>query len=142
MKINVFIINRYIKVYKTFQIQIIYIFIRFPIAWNTCYHTVINCNRKKPQYLKKTMHRLFSSFRLWTLTFTLFLLIDARADTPGARINPWLIGSAVVPGSCTITCKTKFKLLTIQLEFWYREAILELPDFSCLLASFNNLYIL
>lgn len=126
MKIKVFIINRYIYVYKTFLVQIIYIFIRFPIARNTYNHFVSkNCNRKKTHIcLKKSMYLLFSSFRLWTLTFTLFLLIDARADTPGATINPWLIGSAVVPGSCTITCKTELKLLTIELEFWCREVIL------------------
>lgn len=128
MKFKVFIINRYIYVYKTFQVQIIYIFIRFPIDRNTYrYNHFVskNCNKKNPHIcLKKSMHRLFSSFRLWTLTFTLFLLIDARADTPGATINPWLIGSAVLPGSCTITCKTELKLLTIELEFWWREVIL------------------
>lgn len=41
------------------------------------------------------------------LTFTRFLLTDARTDTPGATVNPWLIGSAMVPGSCTITCQIR-----------------------------------
>lgn len=127
MKIKVFIINRYIYVYKTFQVQIIYIFIRFPIDRNTYrYNHFVskNCNKKNPIYVWRKACIDFSRFRLWTLTFTLFLLIDARADTPGATINPWLIGSAVLPGSCTITCKTELKLLTIELEFWWREVIL------------------